>query len=141
MEYLNVRTKGNTNPQGKPRVYFTCHPEDFSHTFDKVCEDIFQTHDCAVYYKNDMTAELPAETRDVDLERMNLFVIPVTFRLLHEPNLAMDSDFTYAREKHIPVLPILFEPGLDSLYSLKFGDLQYLDPYARTPPPSAMRKS
>lgn len=35
-------TKGN----GKPRVYFTCHPDDFDRFFEKVCADIFATHDC-----------------------------------------------------------------------------------------------
>ena len=131
MEYLNVKTKGNASPQGKPKVYFTCHLGDFERTFSKVCENIFKTHDCAVYFKADMAAEFPVENREVDLESMNLFVIPVTFKLLRESSPAMDVEFKYAQEKHIPVLPIMFDPGLDSLYSLKFGDLQYLDPYSQ----------
>lgn len=132
MEF-KVRTKGNADPQGKPRVYFTCHPEDLARTFDKVCDDIFKTHDCAIYYTADMATEIPAESRDLDLDRMNLFVLPVTLKLLSTPNRAMDSDHLYAKEKHIPVLPLLFEPGLDEIYSRKdkFGELQYLDLYSR----------
>ena len=55
---LSVRTRGNASPKGKPRVYFTCHPADLAHSFDKVCGDLFATHDCAVYYTADMAAEL-----------------------------------------------------------------------------------
>jgi hypothetical protein len=45
----------------------------------------------------------------------------------------MRFDFPYAREHHIPVLPIMMEPSLDAIYALEknFGELQYLDPNAR----------
>lgn len=132
MNMLECRTRGNASPQGKPRVYFTCHPEDFERYFDKICEDIFRTHDCAIYYAKDMAGALSEETREVDLERMNLFVIPVTFRLLHTGNRTMGEDFPFAQGKHIPVLPIMMEPGLDQFYSQedKFGELQYLNSYS-----------
>ena len=29
MANMLFKTKGNAAPNGKPRVYFTCHPEDF----------------------------------------------------------------------------------------------------------------
>ncbi len=131
MEYLSVRTRGNSDPNGKPRVYFTCHPDDFKIGFDKICDDILKNHDCAIYYTNDMTSSLPEEYRDTDLGRMNLFVVPITFKLLKKPNRAMDSDIVFALEKHIPVLPIMLESGLDEYYAEKFGELQYLDPYSR----------
>lgn len=59
--------------------------------------------------------------------------IPQIFRLLSTPDRAMDSDFAFARENHIAVLPILLESGLDDFYSRpdKFGELQYLDPYSQ----------
>ena len=61
-----------------------------------------------------------------------MFVIPVTYKLLATPCRAMDEDFPYALRKHIPVLPIVMEPGIDQFYSQrdKFGDLQYLYPYS-----------
>ncbi|MBR7161510.1 MAG: toll/interleukin-1 receptor domain-containing protein, partial [Clostridia bacterium] len=127
------KTKGDSSPERKPRVYFTCHPEDFEKHFEKICEDIFATHDCAVYYTESMTEEIEEKYKESDLGQMNLFVIPVTFKLLSKPNRAMDSDFRYAKEKHIPVLPIMKEPGLDEIYSRKdkFGELQYLNPDAQ----------
>ncbi len=130
---LLYKTPGGARPEGKPRVYFTCHPADFETYFEKVCADLFAAHDCAVYYTEDMEGALPEATRETDLDRMNLFVIPVTTRLLVDKNRAMDEDFAFAKEKHIPVLPLMMQPGLDPIYSRedRFGALQYLDPYGK----------
>ena len=133
MTELNVRTKGGASPKDKPRVYFTCHPADLERGLEKLCEDLFTAADCAVYYTPDMGDRLPEETRETDLERMTLFVIPVSLKLLLEPSRAMDEDFPFAREKNIPVLPVMLEGGLDPIYGRadRFGPLQYLDPEAR----------
>ena len=42
----------------------------------------------------------------------------------------MISDIPFALQKHLPVLPIMMEPGLDMIYARpdKFGELQYLNP-------------
>lgn len=126
------KTKGNVNPQGKPRVYFTCHPDDFELCFKKVSDDIFKTHDCAIYYTEDMTEEIAEQDKETDLSRNNLFVIPVTQKLLNTQNRTMNKDYPFAIENHIPVLPIMMETGIDDIYSQpdKFGELQYLYPYS-----------
>lgn len=125
------RTKDNSKPGRKPRVYFTCHPEDFSKYFEKIREDIFKTHDCAIFYTDNMTEEIEEKYLESDLGQINLFVIPITRKLLTEPNRAMDSDFLFAKRKKIPILPIMFESDLYDIYSKpdKFGDIQYLEPY------------
>jgi len=130
-EYL-YKTKGNSSSHNKPRVYFTCHPDDFLRYFEQICEDIFRTHDCAIYYTEDMNEIIPDEDKPTDLGSMNLIAVPVTFRLLSTPNRAMDDDLAYAKEKHIAILPIMMEAGIDELYSLpeKFGELQYINPYS-----------
>jgi hypothetical protein len=135
MTELTYKTKGGGSPDRKPRVYFTCHPADKERSLERICRDIFASSDCAVFYTEDMAARLPEETRETDLERMNLFISPVSLKLLLEPNRAMDEDFPFAVEKHIPVLPIMLEPGLGLVYSRedKFGSLQYLDPNINDP--------
>ena len=129
---LSYKTKGNAQPKGKPRVFFTCHPADMERSLDRLCSDLFQAQDCAVYYTEDMAELIGDEDRALQLEQMNLFVVPVSLKLLIEPNRAIDSDVPFARDKHIPILPIMLEPGLDVVYSRedKFGPLQYLDPDA-----------
>lgn len=132
MAVFKVETKNKVDIDKKPRVYFTCHPEDFDKYFKKICDDVFKTHDCAIYYTEDMTEVIAEDEKQVDLGRNNLFVVPVTFKLLTTPNRAMDEDIPYALKEHIPVLPIMMEPGIDKFYSNpdKFGELQYLNPYS-----------
>ena len=129
MANFKVKSKNQNNISKKPRVYFTCHPDDFKKHFEEICEDIFATHDCAIYYTEDMSEVIDEENKETDLGRFNLFVVPVTFKLLQKPNRAMDGDVKYAMDKHIPLLPIMMEPGLDPIYSKpdKFGELQYLN--------------
>jgi len=129
---LKVKTKVNSSAIGKSRVYFCCHPDDFELYFKKICDDIFKTHDCAVYYAEDMSTEFEEQDIEFGIGRSNLLVIPVTHKLLTTPNRAMDTDFLYARSVGVPVLPFMMESGIDDLYSRpnRFGELQYLNPYS-----------
>ena len=126
----NIRfvTINNANPRGKPRVLFTCHPKDFNQYFERICKSIFRTHDCAIFYTEDMSEPIPKQDQDTILGSNNLLVIPVTRKLLTQPNRAMDDDVPYALRVNIPILPIMVEPFLDKQYSRpnKFGKLQYL---------------
>lgn len=130
MSHIACKTKGGSLLSKKPRVYFTCHPDDFNKYFKKICEDIFRTHDCAIYYTEDMTENIAEQDIEIDIGSNNLLVIPVTYKLLATPNRAMDVDFPYAKKTGIPILPIMMEYGIDELYSRadRFGELQYLKP-------------
>ena len=76
MAEFKVRTRGKADPHGKPRVYFCCHPADFTLYYDRICEDIFKTHDCAIYCTKDMAEPLDEANIEVDLGKMNLFWSP-----------------------------------------------------------------
>ncbi len=127
---IHCRTRLNNNPKGKPRVFFTCHKEDFQQLYNRVCSDIWRVCDCAVFFTEDLDEVDDYSEVASYLERMNLVVIPVTRKLLTEPNRAMDRDFSFAMQNGIPVLPILFEQNILDIYSRddKFGKLQYMDP-------------
>ena len=120
---------GEYNLEYKPRVYFTCHPDDFSDWFDRITDDVLSVDgNCAIYYTKDM-AEVDEEMyTDLQLGRMNLFVIPVTYKLLVDGCRAFERDLTFAKEKNIPILPIVVEPDIDGFYSRPeaFGNMQYL---------------
>lgn len=133
MVTINVKPKNNENVDKKPRVWFTCHPDDFDACFEIISRDIFKTHDCAIYYTEDMTETIAEDEKETDLGRSNLFVVPITEKLLTTPNRAMDEDIPYALEKHIPVLPIRMEAVDNELYSARFGELQYLNPLSNDP--------
>lgn len=123
MVALEYKTRGGSNPQGKQKVYFTCYPMDFEKYFDKVSGQILEYENCAIWY-----SRFGAEYQDIELDlgQMNLFVIPVTTKLLTMSNRTVDIDLPFALKHHIPVLPLMQENGLDDLFNRKFGDLQYL---------------
>lgn len=47
---FQYKTRGNASPQGKQKVYFTCHPDDFDRYFEKISEQILTFENCAVWY-------------------------------------------------------------------------------------------
>ena len=46
---MNCKTRGDSNPQGKPKVYFTGHPRDVETYFEIISDMILKTHDCAIF--------------------------------------------------------------------------------------------
>ena len=115
----------NINPQGRPKVYFCCHPNDFDNYFESVSNDILEKQKCTIWY-----AENEDERDDEylsNIKEMQLFVMPVTTNLLCTENEALDVEFKFAIENHIPVLPLMQEADLEELFNQKCGDLQFLD--------------
>lgn len=126
MAHLLFKTRGMNNPQGKPRVYFCCHQDDFDKYFDEISDEILSKQNCSIWYK-DITAVGQNESFFTDLKQMQLFVMPVTSNLLCTENEELDIEFKFAIENHIPVLPLMQEPGLVELFNQKCGELQFLD--------------
>lgn len=115
----------NITPQGRPKVYFCCHPNDFDNYFEVVSNEILEKQKCTIWY-----AENEDERNNEyfsNLKEMQLFVVPVTTKLLCTENVAIDMEFNFAIENHIPVLPLMQESGLANLFNKKCGDLQFLD--------------
>ena len=42
MQNISYKAKNKANVQKKPRIYFTCHPDDFDRYFDEICERMWQ---------------------------------------------------------------------------------------------------
>ncbi len=125
MAQFKPQTRGDSSPQGKPHVYFCAHPRDFG-LLNGIAEEILSRQNCAVWYDTEPEAPYDEELFFTDLGQMNLFVMPVTTRLLTTPNRARDVEFPYAMEHHIPVLPLMQERGLEELFNRVCGDLQFL---------------
>ncbi|MCD8150251.1 MAG: hypothetical protein LUE92_11995 [Clostridiales bacterium] len=122
MAKLAYKTRGNSSPQGKERVFFTCHPKDMEPYFDAVCGEIFKTQNCVIWYDCDPGNSWTAEDLELELSRVQLFVIPVTARFLYEKNSAHEILFRFAMEHHIPVLPLMQESGLESDFNRNCGE-------------------
>lgn len=130
MDNFVTKTSGNASPVGKPKVFFTCHPDDIGY-YNEISETILMLHDCAIYHTPDMSEAIYDAYSAADLGSMNLFVIPVTVKLLTASSRTIDDDLAFAIKSHIPVLPLIMIPnfrknGYDALYEKRFGRIQYL---------------
>ena len=122
---MKYKTRAQISPQGKANVFFCCHPSDFEKYFEGISDEILLKQNCAIWYLGE-----PASYDDeffLSLSQMQLFVMPVTTNLLCTDNTTLDVEFSFAIKNHIPVLPLMQEPGLAALFNQKCGDLQYLD--------------
>lgn len=133
MSDFQFRTRGQQSPQGKQRVYFTCHPDDFEKYFEEIQKEFLDRQDCAVFYIDPEIQPEDVEDYELLLREMQLFVVPVTTKLLTKANRAMNVEVPFAYENNIPVLPLMQERGLDDVFNAKFGDLQYLNKYDTDP--------
>lgn len=121
---LKYKTGGMSEPYGKPRVYFACHPADFDAYFDMVSEDILAHANCSVWY--DPHPEEPYDENELEeiLDEMQLCVFAVTSIFLHEDNRARLADLKIALKKHIPILPIMLEERLGYEFSNTCAKIQ-----------------
>ncbi|MBR2987070.1 MAG: TIR domain-containing protein [Clostridia bacterium] len=125
---LFCKTRNDSSPQGKPKVYFACHPDDFKY-FDTISDEILTEVNCAVFYHTQPIENEEAHLRD--LSEMNLIVIPITTKFLTTPSAARDIEFPFSQQNHIPVLPLMQEPGLVDDFNKVCGNVQFLDKSAR----------
>ncbi len=126
MPTLKFKTRGESSPQGKQKVYFCCHTEDFAKFFDSISKEILDKQNCSVWYDVEPQNEYNEQFFN-DLKEMSLFVMPVTTNLLTKENNALNIEFKFAIDNHIPVLPLMQENGLEELFNVKCGGLQFLD--------------
>ncbi|MCH5192052.1 MAG: toll/interleukin-1 receptor domain-containing protein [Oscillospiraceae bacterium] len=127
MSELKFKTRSNSNPQKKSKVYFSCHLDDFKPYFESVSDEILKIIDCTICYYDPLNQPDFDENYYLNLGEMQLFVIPITNKFLTKENRAFNVEFKYAIEHHIPVLPLMQEIGLEELFNKKCGDLQFLD--------------
>lgn len=124
---MNYKTRGNSLPTGKPRVYFCSHPDDFDKYFEEISDDILEKIDCVVWYPENRYDDFDKEELCRVLKEIQLIVIPVTEAFLMGNNRAFDVEFAFAEENHIPILPLMQDCAFAAEFNEKCGDLQYLD--------------
>lgn len=130
MAELEFKTRGMVSPRGKTKIYFCCHPDDFEQYFYSISTEILSKYDCAIFYCKDHHDDDDEKLLQSDLSQMQLFVMPITRRLLESSNRAIDTEFAYTRKMHIPVLPLMQEKGLEKLFNRRCGNVQFLDKYS-----------
>ena len=64
MASLKFKTRSNLSPQGKPRIYFCCHKDDFKKYFKSVTDEVLNLFDCAVWYRENGEEDIPPDHLD-----------------------------------------------------------------------------
>lgn len=113
-------TRGNVNPQGKQKVYFSCHKQD-KHLLEEISNDILSLLDLAIFYTDDEQVDLE------NLKLMQLIVFPVTKKFIYEDNSSRLIDLKNALDNNIPILPLIQEEGLEFEFNKICGDIQCLN--------------
>ena len=127
MKSLQFHTRANVKPHGKSGVYFTAHPDDAGEYLREIEQDILYSQDCVFWFDPETHRQIDDDfLLELSFMNMQLMVIPVTKKLLTQPNRVTEKELPFALKHHIPILPIMVEPGLDGLYKPVFSDLQYL---------------
>ena len=126
MPEYQIKTRNDCSPQGKPRVYFCAHPADKVHYWDMIADEILNLYNVAVFCST-FEGEPPSQSDEhfSNLSEAQLFVFPVTANLLSEDSFAM-TEIDFARKKHIPILPLMQEKGLEKDFTNTFGNIQFL---------------
>ena len=135
MSRLQYRLPIGTDPRGRQKIYFCCHPDDFDTYFDVICKDIFaKEENCVIFYESDSDEDYDREELLFQLEEMQLFVVPVTEKLLTKKSRALELEIPFALGKitaadkichHIAVLPILrmrkYHVGHETAYTALYS--------------------
>ena len=131
---LQYKTRGMSDPKGKPKVYFSSHPEDFDEALPLITEDLLNHANCAVFYDEEIGSAGPADEEVEDiLKEMQLVVFAVSSKFIHERNRAKDTELPLALKNHIPVLPIMLENGLGYEFSNNCAKIQVVPKYGNDP--------
>ena len=123
MTNIQVKTYLNKNSNGLIKALFFSSHEDFDLYFKSITDKILKLYpNVAFYYAKD-----PEEINDELLDSISLAVCPITMSFLSDECKERKILFNKIIEKHICLLPILKEKGIDSIYYEVCGKIQYLD--------------
>ena len=117
---LSYFTRGGDTPKNKLNILLLLHRSDREIFLNDLSRDVLSILDAAVWYSNEKN-----ET-DYHLDEMNLVILPVTSVLLSDFS-SVKPIFEDAKNKRIPILPIIMEELPLEEYENFFGNVQYID--------------
>lgn len=109
------------------KLFFCSHWDDL----DKLLEIeklVFQEHSCSIWYHKRIDNVEDDDIKDC-LDSMSLFIIPITSRFLNNNNNVISKEIDYALKNNIPILPIMYEKGLEDIFAEVFGSIQFINFY------------
>lgn len=135
MAKLDCKPHLPPNSRGGTNIWFCCHPDDFEDYFDtittdfkKQCNSNARISNISFWFDKEPLEDYDEVKFLSDLSEMKLFIVAVTRKFLTENSRARLVELKYAADNRIPILPLMLESGLDSLFHSVFGCIQYLTP-------------
>jgi len=127
--YCLVNRNENKKKETDQNILFSSTKNDFDLYYEEICQKIDDIRLFNIWFFQD--ASFMPDLNDIYYESLiktiDLIVIPVSYELLTTENRTIDIDLNLARKFHIPILPIVEEGDINSLYESRFGKIQYLD--------------
>ena len=107
MSKMKWYTRADSDPFGKQKLFFLCHPDSVALCREKMIQDILLLQNCVVYCyeQSEMFSENELQ---LNISQMQIVVIAITERFLRETDRFSVAVMALASEMHIPVLPVLF---------------------------------
>ena len=134
-EYSCVTRTGSSYRRGLPSIFLALTDEDYNSWFDEVVRMLLKEQDMNVFFlePGEVIPEYVSQDEDgwfySQMLKMSAIVIPVTSALFITGARITGCLLPFAREFHMPVLPLMMETGLHDLYKQTFGSIQFLSPY------------
>lgn len=128
MPKLAYRTKENKEYHGKMKIYFCSAKKDFERFFETIAGEVFcqdPNYDYAIWYDEEETDSELDEAWYLQLKEMSMFIVPITSSFF-DAEQKIQKELETAIEYHVPILPLLAEKGIETLFNEKYGDLHAL---------------
>ena len=125
---LRYTVRQNSDSAFQHKVFCAFASDDHAH-FDRIAKDILSLFDCALFYYPERVTPPELDTLEADLDAMSAIVLIVTSRFLFGNDPFFQNVVHYAKERGIPILPILMEEGLENAINEALGNLQCLSPF------------
>ena len=128
MNFITMESE-KPNFAGKEKIYITGHKNN-SALFCTIAEEILKIQNCTVYIDQDMitdnsnTATIP--DRQLSLLQMQLIVFVIAKDFFSDDCVARTFEFEYAKQNHIPILPVAVEGGLENTFNNICGNFHLL---------------
>lgn len=126
MGKLSFFTRGQSTIKNKPKVYLAYQKNDY-HLIESIANELLSYFDCAIFYVENYDEIENYNEHLNQLDEMNLFVMIITNNYLSIDNFSLNTEFLHAKNIHLPILPLMQQDGLTTLFNQKCGDIQYLD--------------
>lgn len=117
---LCCKTRGNTAPAGKTRIYVVSGPEGRDRYMDAVVRILLQVENAAIYY-DDGTGEQEYLNEENHAYQIVAAIITETFLRTENP---AKQELLFAIKNNIPIFPFTFEKGVDILFDQTIGHYQ-----------------